>query len=126
MSTGFYDIAIKPLVESMTAQGIKQCWLADDLGACGTPEDLKAWYAKLEKEGPEIGYYPNPEKSWIVAHTQDQIDTFTDDEKTRSFKTTTLGAKYLGGGIGTKAYKDDYVKNNIDVMNTKIKKLVQI
>ena len=33
-------------------------WFADDSAAAGKLKDVKAWWDKLNEEGPKFGYYP--------------------------------------------------------------------
>ena len=84
---------------------VSQQWLADDMAATGSPEDLKNWYKKLTIEGPKFDYYPRADKCWIITHEQDQINKLKEDPCTSEVKETLEGTRYLGGAIGTEDFK---------------------
>ena len=54
---------------------------ADDAATTGKITDLRDWWDKLTKEGPDFGYFPNPSKTWLVtkegSHTSG-TSTFAD------------------------------------------------
>ena len=60
LSSIFYDIGIKKMVDNMLDENVNQTWLADDLAAAGEPEQLRQWYIKLVNEGAKWDTTQNP------------------------------------------------------------------
>ena len=55
---------------------IKKIWHADDGGAVGTLEGLRQRWNKIVQLGPDIGYFPNAGKSWLIIKPQFIIQSF--------------------------------------------------
>ena len=55
-----YALATVPLINRLSRDSITQIWYADDVGKVS---DLREWW---DKEGPSFGYFPNPNKTWLV------------------------------------------------------------
>ena len=75
-----YAISLQPLVQRLNDQNAKQVWFADDASAGGKLDGLKQWWEKLRTEGPKFGYYPNPNKTWIVVKEgcyEKAVDSFS-------------------------------------------------
>ena len=66
LAMAMYAIAIRPLINHLQSESLKQIWYADDAAAGGELSDLKAWWNHLIQLGPDYGYYPNASKSWLV------------------------------------------------------------
>lgn len=68
-----YAIGITPLLELMltviTGQD-QMVAFADDLTAVGKCESLILWWENLKKNGPLFGYFPQPQKSWLIVKEQ--------------------------------------------------------
>ena len=47
------------LIKKLNSNSL-QAWYADDAVAVGKVKDLRDWWDKLAKEGPDFGYFPNP------------------------------------------------------------------
>jgi len=55
-------------------------WFANDVSAGGKLDGLKQWWEKVRTEGPKFGYYPNPNKTWIVVKEgcyEKAVDSFS-------------------------------------------------
>ena len=114
LSMLFYGVALLPLIKKLHNQTThKQGFYADDAGACANFDDLKQWLQQVVDEGPKYGYYPDPQKSFLIVHP-DQIY-----EAKRCFEQTGLeivtGKRYVEGFIGDettlKAFVHEKIKN---------------
>ena len=62
-----YALSLQPLISRLQVLSqAKQCWFADDATGCGSIQNIKAWWDELPGTGPELGYYPNAGKCWLV------------------------------------------------------------
>lgn len=112
LSMLLYAIAIIPLIRSLKiASKIVQNWYADDASATGCLEDLKEWFQSLMNAGPLYGYHPEPHKSILIVS-----ENFHDKAKTQFEElgiSIVTGNRFLGGYIGDKAGKEEYVHNKV-------------
>ena len=76
LSSGFYDLGIKPLADKIKTKGVKHIWLCDDLSASDEPEILKEWLQNLENNGPEHGYKLKAGKCYIVTKDRNASKIF--------------------------------------------------
>ena len=70
LSTAVYDLGIKPLLEELECQDVKQIWLCDDLCATGGPEEIKRWLKKLQTKGEKYGYKLKKESPFFYVKTR--------------------------------------------------------
>ena len=120
-----YGIGVLPLIRRLKRNHPRlfQPWYADDAGAGGTFDDIRAMFEELQKIGPAYGYFPEPTKSILVvppAMVELAKEYFHDHE----FKITT-GSRYLGGFIGSRSSCEEYVKGKVLSWETSIKDLSQ-
>ena len=89
----------------------KNSWYADDGAGAGKEEHVKQWWEALKKYGPRIGYFPQPQKTYLIVKDPKNLEhyksTFPD------VNVTADGHKYLGSFIGTKAATEDYVATKV-------------
>ena len=85
-----YGLAVLPLARKLKNPAKwKQNWYADD-SACSAPLTLIfEWFKLLIREGPKYGYFPEPQKSFLV------ISPEFFDEAEHIFKD--LGVKIVTG-----------------------------
>ena len=57
-----YAISLQPLISS----DLKQRCYADDASGFGSLEAIKQWWEELTEAGPDLGYYPNAKKGWLI------------------------------------------------------------
>jgi hypothetical protein len=124
-ASGFYALGITPLITILATINCAQIWYADDAGATGTFEKLKEWWDTLNENGPKLGYFPEPSKSWLVVkptleHKAKQIFAGT------GVKITTEGRKYLGSPIGTKEFVKSFVAEMVSDWEKELVDLTQI
>jgi len=111
-ASGFYALGITPLINLLSKINTSQIWYADDAGATGTLVQLREWWDALNSNGPQLGYFPEASKTWLV------VKKPFEDEAKRIFagtevKITTEGRKYLGSPIGTKDFMMSFVSKVI-------------
>ena len=62
-----YALSLQPLISHLHAVSqAKQCWFADDATGCGSLQDIRLWWDELIVAGPDLGYYPNAGKCFLV------------------------------------------------------------
>lgn len=112
LSMLLYGIALLPLIEKLNGAGnVIQNWYADDASANGTLHDIKLWFERLMKDGPALGYFPEPHKSYLVVSPEYQ------EKATELFGPlgvkVVLGCRFLGGFIGEETAKKQYLNNKM-------------
>ena len=65
LAMAMFALAMIPLIDRVKGDE-SQCWYADDASAGGQRRDLRMWWDKVMRYGPEYGYLPNPGKTWLV------------------------------------------------------------
>ena len=74
----------------------------------GKIRELKEWLDLLILEGPNFGYFPEPEKSYLVVHP-DYVDEAKDFFKGYKINIVT-GHRSLGGYVGSEADYQNWVE----------------
>ena len=65
LAMALYALSIQPL--SLQAMSdAKQCWFADDASGANTISEIKQWWDGFNTLGPDICYFPNAKKCWII------------------------------------------------------------
>ena len=59
----FYATSMLPLCRK--PDGVKTIFYADDGGGGGKLDGLRTWWDTLNEDGPALGYFPNPGKTWV-------------------------------------------------------------
>ena len=112
LAMAMYAIAIRPLINHLQSESLKQIWYADDAAAGGELSDLKAWWDQLIQLGPDYGYYPNASKSWLVVK-EDHLTAAEAIFSDSGISITNEGRRYLGGAIGTRSFVEMYAREKI-------------
>ena len=115
LAMAMFALAVLPLIDSLESE-VKQCWYADDASAGGRLQGLKSWWDKLTLLGPQYGYFPNPEKTWLIVKGQYREaaqDVFGDT----GINITSQGREYLGSVIGS----PEFVKKKVEEWTCEIK-----
>ena len=64
-----YAISLQPLIMQLQVKSAaSQCWYANDATGRGSLEDVKTWWDELMVSGPPLGYFPNPQKCWLIVN----------------------------------------------------------
>ena len=62
-----YAISLQPLITRLgISSDAKQCWYADDASGSGSLEAIKQWWDERTEARPNLGYYPNAKKCWLI------------------------------------------------------------
>ena len=76
------------------------------------------------KDGPKFGYYPEPNKSYLIVHP-DFVAEAEDMFKPLGIKIVT-GRRFLGGFIGGKEDVDQWFKEKIECWVGSVKKISNV
>jgi hypothetical protein len=112
-----YGIAVLPLVRKLK-NPVKwvQNWYADDSACLAPLQMLREWFGLLMQEGPKYGYFPEPQKSYIVVHPS-YVNEATSVFSDFGVKIVT-GQRFLGGFVGSEFDLEIW-------LNDKVKKWVE-
>jgi hypothetical protein len=116
-----------PLIQSLKRQHVQvtQNWYADDAAATGKLEHLRDWLQSLIHQGPAYGYFPEPQKSFLVVKSE-----FLDEAKALFEQQLGVqvvsGQRFLGGFVGSTTDREEYVKKKVDYWCAAVRKLAQV
>jgi len=110
----FYALATRPLMDVLAKIGkIIQSWYADDTAACGSLVELKNWWDKLLAIGPTYGYFPKPSKTILVVKNDYNMPMARSLFEHTGMKVSLEGERHLGAVIGSKEFKEEYVRTKV-------------
>ena len=122
---GLYALSIQPLITSLqAASSVKQCWFADDASGAGSIMEIRTWWDALSTLGPDIGYFSNDRKCWIIAKPAKE-ESVREAFKDTSINVTVQGQKHLGAAIGSREYLEEYVSEKVTNWINDIAKLAE-
>ena len=91
-----YASSLQPLITHLgISSDTKQCWYADDASGSGSLEAIKQWWDELTEAGPNLGYYPNTKKCWLITKPEKVEDARVIFEGT-AIIISTQGQRHLG------------------------------
>ena len=125
LAMAMYALAVTPLIKDLNLENTKQVWFADDASAGASLTNLRSWWDTLLRKGPAYGYYPNPEKSWIVTKENKHNEAIETFEGT-CLNITTEGRRYLGSAIGQDTFVERFVESKVSMWVDEIKSLAKI
>jgi hypothetical protein len=103
-----YALCILPLIRKLKRpEKWKQNWYADDSACLAQLINLREWLNILMLEGPKYGYFPEPQKSYLVVHS-DYLKHAQEFFKDFNINIVT-GRKFLGGYIGGQKDVHDWI-----------------
>ena len=121
-----YGLALTPLAESLFRgeRQLMQAWYADDCALYGPVSAINRAMNALVEYGPDFGYYPEPEKSVIIAD-----DNVRDEVKARlahhNFRYE-AGARYIGAFAGSRDARLEWLRPQIDQWVYGIERLAMV
>ena len=112
LAMAFFALASVPLIKAVAVANVTQVWFADDAGSGSKLLSLKDWWDSLLQLGPRYGYFPNPEKSYLIVKPDKQI------EASQLFKDTNItmcgtGKRYLEGSLGCDEFTRDFLGEKV-------------
>lgn len=119
MAMLIYAIAIIPLILRAVAKMesckeiAKMVAFADVITGAGKIPGLKILWDFICKHGSDYGYFPQPEKTWLIVKPH-LLDAAKKIFEATAVKITTEGQKHLGAKIGSKQFKNDFVTKRIN------------
>jgi hypothetical protein len=118
-------IGILPLTRKLkNPEKWKQNWYADDSSCIATFDFLTEWLKLLISEGPKYGYFPEPEKSYLVVHP-DFVEIAK--EKFIDFKVNVVTShRFLGGFIGHDDDVNNWLNKKVDMWVKCVNKLASV
>lgn len=107
-----YAVGTLPLIRRLKSDQYTQNWYADDSACCGKLRHVREWFDQLRQHGPKWGYFPEPEKSFLV------VKPGLEEEAEAIFQDLNAGIvrakRFLGGMIGPASNKKSYVKEKVE------------
>jgi hypothetical protein len=101
-----------------------QSWYADDSSCINYLKFVLFWMKLLMQEGPKYGYYPEPDKSYLVV-----APAFIEEAK-QLFSpygvVVVEGHRVLGGFVGSKLAGDEWAANKIQTWDKSLKILAHV
>lgn len=119
-----YALATIPLINRLSNSKTTQIWYADNAAAVGKVSDPCEWWETLIKEGPSFGYFPNPNKTWLVA--KEGFDTLANNTfNMTGVNITSDGRPYLGAAIGSTTYVENYIQSKVSSWCSQLRTLAE-
>ena len=129
LSMVIYDIALLPLAEMLreASKDVMQPWYADDAAMQGAVEEVAVTMVSLIKVGPQFGYHPEPEKSFVICPLADQADAKTALEAQGLADLQYVrGHRYVGGYAGSLEMNDRWLDPMVVGWVDGVKKLARV
>ena len=114
LAMSLYAISLQPLITRLQVKSAaSQCWYADDASGCGSLGDVKTWWDELMVSGPPLGYFPNPQKCWLIVKPEKERPAKEIFSET-TINITTEGRKHLGAALGSRDFFEEYVDEKVE------------
>ena len=88
-------------------------------------ENIKCWWNELNLNGPNLGYYPNAKKCWLITKPE-KIDLAQTIFRGTAINISTQGQKHLGAALGSRAYLEEYIGLKVEDWAMQVTKLAEI
>ena len=124
LAMAMYAIAILPLIQRVKCE-VKQAWYADNATAGGRVDQLRSWWDKVLKIGPEYGYLANPTKTWLIVK-EEYLSAAAEAFHNTGVQITSQGKRYLGAALGTASFVEAYVGLQVEKWVLEIERLASI
>ena len=74
LAMALYCLSVQPPITSLQASStVKLRWFGDDGSGAGTDTKIKRWWDTLITQVPDLGYFPNDKKCWIIAKQDKEV-----------------------------------------------------
>ena len=113
LAMSLYTINLQPLIMRLQVKSTaSQCWYADDAAGCGSLEDVKTWWDELMGSGPPLGYFPSPQKCWLIVKPEKE-EAAKEIFSETAINITTEGRKHLGVALGSRDFLEENVGEKV-------------
>ena len=121
-----YAISLQPLITCLDIPSdAKQCWYADDASGSGSLEAIKQWWDELSEAGPNLGYYPNAKKCWLITKPE-KVEGARVIFKGTAINISTQDQRHLGAALGSREYLEEYVGRKVEDWVSQVVKLAEL
>jgi hypothetical protein len=121
-----YGILLLVLIPALKDEhpDINQPWYADDAGARGTFKGIRAYFEKVQEQGPRQGYFPEPSMSILIMreHNKDAAGIAFHD---LGF-TIVSASRYLKGFIGEASNQQLWIQEKTEAWVDSIKEMAMV
>ena len=126
LAMAFYALATVPLIKACQINELAgEVWFADDATGGGSLTALRSWWDKLVTLGPNFGYHPNGDKTWLVVK-EGLEDAATEAFVGTSVRVTTQGRKHLGAALGSRSFVEQCVSQQVEEWIAELEQLSTI
>ena len=121
LAKAMYSLSTRRIIESLksAAMDVKQVWFADDTAGAGTLDELKKWWDHLNNCGPAYGYFPKAVKTHLIVKSPELLERAEEIFGRDGVHVTTEGERHIGAVIGSRDFKERYVKNKVNKYHDK-------
>ena len=106
-------------------QHCNRCGLLMTLPARSDIAKLRQWWDDLQRFGPACGYNVKPPKCWLIVKPQ-HYDLALEVFEGAGVHVSTEGKPYLGAGLGTEGFVEDFVKSRVNEWTSELSILCKI
>ena len=125
LAMSLYAISLQPLITRLQVRSAaSQCWYAGDAAGCGSLGDVKTWWDELMVSGPPLGYFPNPQKCWLIVKPEKERPAKEIFSET-TINITTEGRKHLGAALGSRDFFEEYVDEKVEEWVAQVTRLAE-
>ena len=117
LAMALYGVALLPLAEKLkrAVPEVAVPWFADDVATVGNLSDCALALEFLCEVGPQYGYFPEPEKTHVICTEREEAEAQWAFLERDLVVTPSRGERYLGGFVGSKREKEEWVKKKVEV-----------
>ena len=128
LAMALYGVPLLPLAEILREEfpTVMQLWYADDADMMGTARPVAGCFKRLQKIGPDFGYYPEAEKSYFICPLADEAAAKTVFEELELEIQYSRGERYVGGFIGSTAMQDRWIEPKVQGWVEGVKSLARV
>ena len=126
LAMSLYASSLQPLITRLQVKSAaSQCCYADDATGCGSLGDVKTWWDELMVSGPPLGYFPNPQKCWLIVKPEKERPAKEIFNET-TINITTEGRKHLGTALGSRVFFfEEYVDEKVEEWVAQVTRLAE-
>jgi len=125
LAMSLYSISLQPLIRRLQVKSAaSRCWYVDDPTGCGSLGNVKTWWDELMVSGPPLGYFPNPQKCWLIVKPEKERPAKEIFSET-IINITTEGRKHLGATLGSRVFFEEYVDVKVEEWVAQVTRLAE-